>query len=143
MFALALVVIEMAAMESRRNVHQYHSFEQMVANKRHVLDTAGGAGSAADDLCTTMKLICVDPPNKSRLARDVMANSLVLDSFQPLVLAHFDAVAVTRGYFASGHRAAADFAGCVEVDVVPMKMAAIGLACVTIHDDVSAKDYLI
>lgn len=83
MFALALAVIEMVAMENRRNVHQYHSFEQMVANKRHVLDTAGDAGSAADDLCTTMKLICVDPPNKSKSARGVVADSLVLDSFQP------------------------------------------------------------
>lgn len=142
MFALALAVTELAARGIRHSVRQYHSFEQMVANRRRALDTAANAGSAEDDSCTTKKLICVDPPNKSKLVRDVMANSLVLDSFQPLVSAHFDAVVVTIGCFASGHRAAVDFVGCVAIDVVvPMKMVAIGLVCVTIRDDVYAMDY--
>lgn len=59
------------------------------------------------------------------------------------MLAHFGAAVVAMDYSASGRRAAADFVGCVVVDVVPMKMAAIGLACVKTHDDVSAMDYLI
>lgn len=140
-FALALSAIELAAMESHHSVRQYHNFEQMVANKRHALDTVADAGSAVDDLCITMKLICVDPPNKSKLVRDAVANSLVLDSFQPLVLAHSDAVAAIKDYFASDHRVAVDFVGCVEIGVVPMKMAAIGLACAMTRDDVFVMDY--
>lgn len=142
-FALAMVVIELAVMESRHSVRQCHSFEQMVANRRHVLDTVVDAGPVADDLCTTMKLICVDPPNKSKLVRDATANSLVLDSFQPLASAHSDVVAAITDYFASVHRAVVDFVGCAATDVVPMKMVAIGLACATIHGDAYAMDYLI
>lgn len=140
-FALALVVIELAAKEIHRNVHQYHSFEQMVANRRHVLDTVANVESAVDDLCTTMKLICVDRPNKSKLVRDVMADSLVLDSFRPLVLVHFDVVVVAMDYSAFVRHVVVDFVGDVEIDVVPMKMVAIGLAYVTIHDDVYVMDY--
>lgn len=140
MFALALAAIEQAAMGSRHSVRQYHSFEQMVVNRRRVLDTVADAGSVVDDLCTTMKLICVDPPNRSKLVRGVMANSLVLDSFRPLVSAHSDAVVVAMGYFASDRHAAVDFVGCAAIDVVPMKMAVIGLACVMIPDDAYGMD---
>lgn len=142
-FALALFVIELAAMENHRNVLQYHSFEQMVANRHRVLDTVVGAALVVDDLCTTMKLICVDPPNTSKLARDAEANSLALDSFQPLVSVHFDADVVTMDYFASDRRAAVDFVDCVEIDAVPMTMVAIGSACATIRDVACVMDYQI
>lgn len=139
--ALALVATELVAMRSHHSDHQYHNFEQMVANRLRVLGIAGCVELAVDGSRTMMKLICVDQSNKSIWVRDVMANLLVLDSFQPLMQADFDVIVASMSCFASEHHVGVDFVDSVTVDVVPMMMVVIDSAYAMKHDDAYVMDY--